>query len=316
MRATGSRSSPAAAPRYPGGMEEGFRAPTSPTGPVVLALFESGLPTACLRWAARLSCDTGSWLHVVRVLPKEDDVGCALDAHNAIAILRSVERTLVSHRATSSWMRQMSSAGRIPGRFSIVRGDFVTQVARYVEAVGAQLLLLPPQGESVSEIVAALSARTRTPVLVSRAPCSVHTIIAATDLRDAEYPVLRFAGDLGRRLDTDIIAVHNLEWPAIAGSPGASDPADVLRGEPGRAAGLERLCRVSQQLLAPVQPVVRDDADPVDAILDEARTHDANLVVIGLRSGREGITGSVAARVVDLTQRSVLVIPMQAEVEP
>jgi hypothetical protein len=34
------------------------------------------------------------------------------------------------------------------------------------------------------------------------------------------------------------------------------------------------------------QSVVRDDADPVDAILDEARARDAHLVVVGLRSGR------------------------------
>jgi hypothetical protein len=116
-------------------------------------------------------------------LPEEKNVGGALGAHNETAILRAVEHTLVSHRATCSWIRRLSAPDSLPRRFSIVRGDLVTQIARYVEEVQAQLLLLPAQGEAVSKVVAALSARTRTPVLVSRTACAVQTIIAATDLR-------------------------------------------------------------------------------------------------------------------------------------
>jgi nucleotide-binding universal stress UspA family protein len=253
----------------------------------------------------------------VRVLPDEEDVGCALDEDNAVTILRAVEHALVSHRATSSWIRRLSSPSSMPRKFSILRGDFVTQIAHYVQEVDAQLLLLPTRGENVSKLVTALSVRTRTPVIVSRAPCTIHTIIAATDLRGSEYPVLRFAGDLGRRLDSDIVAVHNLDPQPLAGQVKRGDAGDVLRGEPGRAARLERLRRVSQRLLAPVQPVVRDDADAVDAILDEARARDAHLIVVGLRRGqrRERFTSSVAARVIDLAQRSVLVVPIPDEVE-
>jgi nucleotide-binding universal stress UspA family protein len=255
-------------------------------------------------------------LHVVRVLPEEEEVGCALGAHNAVTILRAVERTLASHRATCSWLRRLSSAADVPRRFSIVRGEFVTQVARYVEEVQAQLLLLPPHGEGFSELVASLSARTGTPVLVSRAPCKLRTILAATDLRDSEYPVLRFAGALGGRWNSDIVAVHNLDPQPVSGSEKAHAPADVLRGEPGRAAGMSRLRRASQQLLAPVRAVVRDDADPVDAILDEARAHDAHLVVVGLKQGHRSNRCGVTARVVDLAQRSVLVVPVSHEGEP
>lgn len=285
-------------------------------GPVVLGLFASGRPSSCLRWAARLARNTGSPLHVVRVLPEEENVGCALGAHNTMAILRAVEHTLVSHRATCSWIRRLSSPDSLPRRFSIVRGDFVTQIARYVEDVQAQLLLLPPQAEGVSEVVAELSGRTRTPVLVSRAPCTVQTIIAATDLQHGEYPVLRFAGDLSRRLNSDMVAVHNLYPQPGAAHVRTRAAASVLSGEPGRAAGLERLRRASQYSLAPVQVVVRDDADPVDAILDEAQARDAHLVVVGLRPGRGGHRFGVAARVVDLAQRSVLVIPIPYEAEP
>jgi len=309
-------SSGAAAPLRSGGMTEGSATAPCPPGPIVLALFESGRPSSCLRWAARLARDTGAHLHVVRVLPEEKEVGCALGAHNELQILRAVEHTLVSHRSTCSWIRRLSSPDSVPRRFSIVRGDFVTQIGRYAEEVQAQLLLLPGQKEGVGEIVGALSARTRTPVLVSRTPRAVQTIVAATDLRHGEYPVLRFAGALGRRLNSDIVAVHNLDPQPMWGRAKAQDAADVLRGEPGRAAGLQRLRRASEFLLAPVHAVVRDDADPVDAILDEARARNAHLVVIGQRPGRRRDRSGVAARVVDFAQRSVLVIPIPYEVEP
>jgi nucleotide-binding universal stress UspA family protein len=145
----------------------------------------------------------------------------------------------------------------------------------------------------------------------------VQTILAATDLRNGEYPVLRFAGELGRRMNSQIVAVHNLDPQPMWGRARTPDAAaDVLRGEPGRGAGLERLRRASEFLLAPVQAVVRDDADPVDAILDEARARDAHLVVIGQRPGGRRDRFGVAARVVDFAQRSVLVIPIPYEVEP
>jgi len=316
MRGRQAMSSSAVAPLRSGGKSEASATTPCPPGPVVLALFASGRPSSCLRWAARLARDTGSQLHVVRVLPEEEEVGCALGAHNALQILRAVEHTLVSHRSTSSWIRRLSSPDSTPRRFSIVRGEFVTQIARYVEEVQAQLVLLPAQNDGVSQIVAALSAQTGTPVLVSRTPCNVQTIVAATDLRDSEYPVLRFAGELGQRLNSDIVAVHNLDPQPMCGHAGESDAADVLRGEPGRAAGLERLRRASDYLVAPVQAVVRDDADPVDAILDEARARGAHLVVIGQRPGRRRDRSGVTARVVDFAQRSVLVIPIPYEVEP
>jgi nucleotide-binding universal stress UspA family protein len=98
--------------------------------------------------------------------------------------------------------------------------------------------------------------------------------------------VLRFAGDLSRRLKSDNVAVHNLHPPPSGGQVRTRAAASLLSGEPGRAAGLERLRQASECSLAPVEAVVRDDADPVDAILDEAQARDAHLVVVGLRPGR------------------------------
>lgn len=288
------------------------------SGVVVLALCDSEQPSACLQQAAMLACDTRASLHLVRVLPEPENVGGVLDARNTLAILRSVERALVAHRATRSWIQRLALPHGARLRFSLLYGDFVTQVARYAEGVDAELLLFPSDREGASQLVSALTARIRTPVLVSRRPHRAQTIIAATDLQDSEYPVLQFASELGRRLDSGIVALHNLDPQGLVENKAAPDAAAVLHGEPGRAAGMERLRRVSECLLAPVQVVVRDDADAVDAILGEAQLRNADLVVVGWRPRApcERGAGSVPSRVVDFAQRSVLVIPISDEVEP
>ncbi|MEO8181498.1 MAG: universal stress protein [Deltaproteobacteria bacterium] len=76
---------------------------------------------------------------------------------------------------------------------------------------------------------------------------------------------------------------------------------------------MERLRKACRQLPVPAQAVVRDEVSLADAILDEARVHDADLVVLGAqrRSWLERLfDGGVATRVVNRAQRSVLVTPM------
>jgi nucleotide-binding universal stress UspA family protein len=60
-------------------------------------------------------------------------------------------------------------------------------------------------------------------------------------------------------------------------------------------------------------PVVRVEIDPVFAILEEARRQDVDIVVVGVheRSRLERLLhGSIAAGVVQKTERSVLVTPI------
>jgi nucleotide-binding universal stress UspA family protein len=312
---TGAMSRPHSASPHPPG--KGARSRSSAgSGPVVLALSESDQPSGCLQQAAMLARSTLAALHIVRVLPAPGNIGGVLGTHNRLAILRSVERALVAHRATCTWIQELSLPRGAPLRFSILHGDLVTQVVRYVQGVDAQLLLVPVGRDGASQLVSALTARARTPVLVSRPPYSAQTIVAATNLQHIEHPVLQFASELGRHLDSGIVAVHNLDPPGVVEGGAAPDAAAVLHGEPGRAAGLERLRRVSQRLLAPVQIVVRDDADAVDAILGEAQLRDADLVVVGWRLRVQPGARGVASRVVDFAQRSVLVIPISDEADP
>ena len=63
-----------------------------------------------------------------------------------------------------------------------------------------------------------------------------------------------------------------------------------------------------------MRSIVRKEFNPVEAILQEARVQDADLVVVGTRSKSwlaRVLTGSVAARVVNRANRSVLVTPLE-----
>jgi nucleotide-binding universal stress UspA family protein len=59
---------------------------------------------------------------------------------------------------------------------------------------------------------------------------------------------------------------------------------------------------------------VRSEDNPVDAILNEARKRDADFVVVGARRRSWydwPLFGSVASRVVNRGERSVLVLPLE-----
>jgi nucleotide-binding universal stress UspA family protein len=74
------------------------------------------------------------------------------------------------------------------------------------------------------------------------------------------------------------------------------------------------LVRAREQLNAPMETIVSTEVDVVDAILDQARFHDANLIIVGTRPRRalaRFISRSVAVEVVNRSERSVLVTPFE-----
>lgn len=140
------------------------------------------------------------------------------------------------------------------------------------------------EGARTVRAVTALAAAAGMPVLIARERNSRRAIVAATDLRSTTYPVPRLAAALQRCLNVPIVTVHNLQPTSIVVGTGVSGPSLILLPpNPGRAARLGRLTSAAARLLEQAQPVLRDEASVVDAILDEARRNDAGLVVVGAR---------------------------------
>jgi hypothetical protein len=90
-------------------------------------------------------------------------------------------------------------------------GDFVKETASVASTRGAQLLIIPPREGGVGARVISLAGASELPVLVLRGGGRFESLVAATDLEDDQYPILRRAHNLAQRLSASVTAVHNVK---------------------------------------------------------------------------------------------------------
>ena len=173
--------------------------------------------------------------------------------------------------------------------------------------------MTPPLDGRFGGLVVALANLANVPVLIARAPSADETIVAATDLQAANYPVLRQAAQLAEQIDASLVALHNVPPPPMSARTvtraATFDSAVESQTEDRR----RRLERATSELQLFAEAVVSHEANSADAILREARARDADVVVVGARrpSWFERLRrGSVPSRVVDRARRSVLVTPI------
>jgi nucleotide-binding universal stress UspA family protein len=138
-------------------------------------------------------------------------------------------------------------------------------------------------------------------------------ILAATDLQDAGFPVLRSAAELARILKQPMIAFHNVDPLSVMSGRAVTSTGVILTGGVPQATRRESLVSVSRSLEVEPNPVLRTDFDPANAILDEAEACDASIIVVGARScpwWRRLTSEHVSARVACQADRAVLVTPI------
>ena len=277
---------------------------------ILFVLFDTGRPTASLQRAFALSRVLDADLHVLRVLPETAHVHPLFPQCHIMDAVRSVERTLKAMRTTQEWVSEVLGDAEVAGcRVEVRNGAFLEQAAANAAEIGADLIVVPPREGRFGAMVTTLVRVSHVPVLVARAATSDEAIIAATNLEDAEYPVLRKAADLAAHLDARLVAVHNMT-PASFGLRSA-----VTRpGEDAAETRRRRLARATKRLSVDTEAVMARLEDPVDAILREARDRDADMVVVGShhRSWFDRlVSNDVATQVVNRARRSVLVTPLE-----
>ncbi len=95
---------------------------------------------------------------------------------------------------------------------------------------------------------------------------------------------------------------------------------DAYEGDPrvrwvALAGAIERrrrkLCRLGTAMATDFEPVVANRHNAAEAIVQAARERDADLIVVGVRSGPASVTqaAGTAAAVIESTRRSILVLP-------
>jgi nucleotide-binding universal stress UspA family protein len=235
----------------------------------------------------------GAELHLVRVTPGEPT-----------AAARCESTLAPTHPTLDSLVQQDGHS------VAVAEGEFVPTVCSYARELNASLVILPGyarRGRDVAKLVRS-SGRA---VLVAKRRLVSGIVLAATDLSDPRFPVVRRAGALGAVAQISVVAVHNV-CPALV----------QLDGQAGRIARIEAdRAATGRQLQALVQvtsnfkiqtAVLTSLLDPVDAILHEARSRDASLVVVGAHlGGRAAKRSSVSADLVNLAPTSVLVVPLR-----
>lgn len=274
---------------------------------ILFAFEKPTFPSVSLRRAFELAQQLDGDLCLLRVVPPIGSVGSS-----------DTNRSTRDVIATRRWAGETLGASFSGQRLQVRTGAFVEQTASHARQLGADLIAMPPGQRGFGTTVTTLAEVSRLPVFVARASRSHGAIIAATDLEDAEYPVLRKAAELAVQLDAPVVAVHNLSHIDLMTGPGAAWTMTVTPNPELRELYRQKLVRVSKRLQAHAATVVASEESPVDAILREARLRNADVVVVGThRSWFARVIGaSVAAQVVNQAWRSVLVTPLDASPWP
>lgn len=286
-------------------------------GNVLLALTDGDHPTAALRqcWALAQSMKTD--LHILQVLPPEGHFVPVVADLDLVQTTRRVERCLAAARATKLWCDDVLPEPLSPKRLRIRIGTFIQDAACRAAEVDAGLIVLAPSTGRLGTTATSLAHAASCPVLVARTSVPEATLLAATDLEDEDYWVLRKAVELGEQLKAPVVAVHNVSCLPTAFNLELTPAALAARERSGgKETPALRLVRASARLDTPIETVLSTEIDPVDAILDQARVHDARMIVVGTRRRRSlglGMTRSVPAEVVNRSDRSVLVTPFKRD---
>jgi nucleotide-binding universal stress UspA family protein len=158
------------------------------------------------------------------------------------------------------------------------------------------------------------------PVLIARDARPNGELLAASDMSDAQFPVLARARSYARALERDITFFHNAKPMSVfVADPmsGGTSYASMLQMQEdvaaAKSAQLRNLAKTGRHAAA----FVARAANTIDALLDLATERDADVIVVGHRprSGIRRLLGrSTAERVIGRSGRSVLVVPVDRAV--
>jgi nucleotide-binding universal stress UspA family protein len=253
-------------------------------------------PIRALREAHRFARAIGAELHVIRVVPTTARLASP-SLHCVARALREAQRVIAAARHTRKLCDRVLSEQLPIKQLCIRLGVFVDQVALRAAELGAATIAVAPSHQRLGPAATRLARETGCAILIPRGHSSFLTVVAATDLRDANTPVLRKAAHLANTLGATSIAVHSMVDTAD-GSP----PLEVRR------ASLERATR---DIDSRFEPIIVRAPDAAQGILDQARANDADLIIVGVRStNRRASASGTAAGVIKGARQSVLIAPL------
>lgn len=182
--------------------------------------------------------------------------------------------------------------------------QFKVAVTEVAQAIQPCLVVIPYLEAGDGELITRIVRDTAIAVLAARSTHHGDGVVAATDLSDQRYPVLRQGLRIACGQVAPITFIHNVTPAAFA-----SRTHRCIRRS------LVSLEDIGRELGAKCARITANQTDTVDAILTVAETQRANLIVVGThlnpRHERDRRRKSVARQVVEQATRSVLVVPVR-----
>ena len=233
-----------------------------------------------------------------------------LNALDATSAGRLLSRFVQVARISTEHYRGILGDRFADDRLVIGMGDVVEEAAVYATELAAAVVVVAADELNGTQVthLARIAAR---PVLVTHARRSASgSVVAATDLSAEHYPVLQQARALATLRNAPLVTVHNVPPTAIMRGLAFLRTGRLTSKRP-IASALE-LQRASEVVGADAA-VLLQTTDPARAVLDEARSRAADIIVVGThqRTGlRERAHKSIAATIVDRARRSIIVEPI------
>lgn len=205
--------------------------------------------------------------------------------------------------------------GQVPTENLFIRsGDFMREIQQTIAEWGADLIVLPPEQKGEGLLAMDIAMATGVPVLIARPPRSHNVVVAATNLADRRYPVIRQAGQVSELLGAQTLVMHNLAPVQLPGGLERGGLPLQISTEKDVASSAAHLAKVSGQLPSAMKAVIKTEPNTSQAILETARECDADLVVLGVEHGCSRLSrlfgGSVPSRVAERARRSILLTPI------
>jgi nucleotide-binding universal stress UspA family protein len=216
-----------------------------------------------------------------------------------------------SREQSASRAPRVSAARPGESRVLVRRGDFFSVVMETARALRPAMVVIPEMSGQTGRHVRELALGANAPVLLVRNALRTGTVIAASDLADGEFPVLRAAGMLSSSLRARAVFVHNL---TPEGSGIAYFHTPRRRCRPVMLDRLKELRLAAESLEVPSESVVTIRGTVEEALSGIARRERADVLVVGTRieAGGRSSGAALAERLVDESSLSVMVVPRRA----
>jgi nucleotide-binding universal stress UspA family protein len=272
--------------------------------PTILLVLRCGeFPSETLKRAGALCEALNADLTIMRVLDCYPVISPSLRPFAMTDGAQALDGLLKLRFATSAWAESALGRAFPQARLELQRGGYVQLACRRARELNASVIVVAPGAGPIDSAIESIAISTGISVLVGRwSEQHDSIVVAATDLEDPRFPVLRAAAELSRALGASLVPVHNI-----------SPLSARLRGSVSRP---EAFARAAAELHLGQAGVVSEDSDAARAILREARAREADLVIVGLRprSWLQGLRRpSVASCVLRDARRSVLLTPLPRE---